>query len=54
MLLLAKSFLSADSGATAIEYGLLSSLMAVFLIAALQSLGNTMSNEFSEIGNVLK
>ncbi len=54
MLKQAKRFYSNETGATAIEYGLLSSLMAVFLIAALQSLGNTMSNEFSEIGNVLK
>ncbi len=47
-------FLNDNSGATAIEYGLLASIMAVFLIAALQSLGNRMSNEFSEVGAALK
>ncbi len=47
-------FLKDNSGATAIEYGLLASIMAVFLIAALQSLGNKISNEFSEVGNALK
>ena len=47
-------FLKDDSGATAIEYGLLAATMAVFLIAALQNLGTKMSNEFSEVGAALK
>ncbi len=49
-----QTFLSDDSGATAIEYALISSLIAVFIIAALQSLGNKLSNEFSEVGAALK
>lgn len=49
-----KSFLSNESGATAIEYALICSLIAVFLIASLQYLGSALSNEFSEIGDALK
>jgi len=48
------AFASDDSGATAIEYGLICSLIAVFLIGALTRLGTNMSNEFSEIGNVMR
>ena len=47
-------FLADDSGATAIEYALIGSLIAVFIIAALQNLGTKLSNEFSEVGNALK
>jgi len=47
-------FLNDNSGATAIEYALISSLIAVFIIAALSSLGAKLSNEFSEVGNALK
>ena len=47
-------FLKDDAGATAIEYALISSLIAVFIIAALSSLGSKLSNEFSEVGNALK
>jgi pilus assembly protein Flp/PilA len=54
MIRIAARFIANDSGATAIEYGLLTALIAVFLIAALQNLGTRMSNEFSEIGNAIK
>jgi pilus assembly protein Flp/PilA len=49
-----KSFLANESGATAIEYALLSSLIAVVLIGVLTSLGTKMSSEFSEISGSLK
>jgi pilus assembly protein Flp/PilA len=49
-----KAFVSNESGATAIEYALICSLIAVFLIASLQYLGTALSNEFSEIGAALK
>jgi pilus assembly protein Flp/PilA len=42
-------FLENESGATAIEYGLIASLIAVFLIAALTSVGTRISAVFSEI-----
>jgi pilus assembly protein Flp/PilA len=49
-----KSFVANESGATAIEYGLISALIAVFLIGALSALGTNMSSEFAEIGAALK
>jgi pilus assembly protein Flp/PilA len=48
------SFLGDESAATAIEYALIASLIAVFIIAALFSLGSKLSNVFSEVGNALK
>jgi pilus assembly protein Flp/PilA len=47
-------FVADASGATAIEYGLISALIAVFCIVSLSALGTNMSNEYSEIGNVIR
>ena len=49
-----QSFLAEESGATAIEYALISSLIAVFLIGALSALGTSLSSEFAEVGAALK
>ena len=49
-----KGFANDNSGATAVEYALLASFMAMFIIAALSSLGSKLSREFSEVGNALK
>jgi pilus assembly protein Flp/PilA len=49
-----KAFVANESGATAIEYGLICALIAVFLIGALSALGTNMSSEFAEIGAALK
>jgi len=49
-----KSFFDDDRGATAIEYALIASLIAVALVVALTSLGTGLSSEFSEISGVLK
>ncbi|THD46430.1 MAG: Flp family type IVb pilin [Bradyrhizobium sp.] len=49
-----KSFVANESGATAIEYALIASLIAVFLIGALSALGTKLSSEFAEVGNALK
>ena len=54
MLNRAKQFLSDDCGATAIEYALIASLIAVALVVALTSLGTGLSSEFVEISGVLK
>jgi pilus assembly protein Flp/PilA len=54
MLKRVRDFLTDASGATAIEYALLSSLIAVFIIAALQGLGTKLSSEFAEVGSALK
>jgi pilus assembly protein Flp/PilA len=49
-----KRFFGERSGATAIEYALIASLIAVFIIGALQVLGTGISSEFTEVGNALK
>ena len=49
-----KKFFANESGATAIEYALLASLIAVELIAALNSVATRLSAEFSEISGALK
>jgi pilus assembly protein Flp/PilA len=49
-----KPFLADDAGATAIEYALMSSLIALALITALTALGSQLSNEFSEVSSALK
>jgi pilus assembly protein Flp/PilA len=49
-----KMFLADESGATAIEYALIASLIAVFLIGALAVLGTNLSSEFAEVGAALK
>jgi pilus assembly protein Flp/PilA len=45
------SFANDESGATAIEYGLLAALIAVVIITAVTTLGRNMSTVFSNIGN---
>jgi pilus assembly protein Flp/PilA len=49
-----KSFAVQESGATAIEYALIASLIAVFIITAVQTVGTKVSTVFTEIGNTLK
>jgi pilus assembly protein Flp/PilA len=44
-------FLRDDSGATAIEYGLLASLIAVAIISAVKLLGTTLATKFSSIAS---
>ena len=54
MSILLKSFAGDECGATAIEYALIASLIAVFLIGALSALGTNLSSEFAEVGAALK
>jgi pilus assembly protein Flp/PilA len=54
MLAKIKTFAAADSGATAIEYALIASLIAMALVTALTSLGTRMSQEFSQVSAALK
>ncbi len=49
-----KQFLTSDDGVTSIEYALIASLIAVFIIAALQLVGTNLSTVFTEVGNSLK
>jgi pilus assembly protein Flp/PilA len=48
------AFLSDQDGATAIEYALIASLIAVFIIGALSALGTNLSSEFAEVGSAFK
>lgn len=48
-----KSFLFDESGATAIEYGLIAALVSVAAIAALGSLGNSLGTMFNSVANEL-
>lgn len=42
-----------ESGATAIEYGLIAALIAVVLIGALTLVGSDLDNKFNEVSNSL-
>jgi pilus assembly protein Flp/PilA len=47
------SFWKNESGATAIEYGLIAGLIAVVIILALKSVGTGVKNKFTAIANNL-
>ena len=47
-------FMVDDHGATAIEYALISALIAIALVTVLTSLGGKLSTEFSEVSSALK
>ena len=46
--------LECDSGATAIEYGLIASLIAIAIIGGASALGSQMANSFNYITNQIK
>ena len=46
-------FLKDESGATAIEYGLIAALIAVVLITAMNTLAGKISTTFGVIGNAM-
>ena len=48
-----KNFAKDESGATAIEYGLIAALMAVVVIAAIAIIGPALETNFTNIGNTL-
>lgn len=47
-------FLKDDSGATAIEYGLIAAGIAVAIIAVVQSLGTNLNTTFTSVQTSLK
>ncbi|MCE2965581.1 MAG: Flp family type IVb pilin [Alphaproteobacteria bacterium] len=51
MVMLFNKFIKDESGATALEYGLLAALIAVAIIAAVTTLGTNLSNTFSKVGS---
>lgn len=46
-------FMKNESGATAIEYGLLASLIAVAIIASVQLVGTDLTATFTSVSNSL-
>jgi pilus assembly protein Flp/PilA len=48
-----KKFPRDTSGATAIEYGLIASLIAVVIIAAVTTVGTKLTNTFKEVSGNL-
>lgn len=51
---LMKKFLSDESGATAIEYGLIAALIAVVAIAAMTTIGTNLNTTFTTVGTALQ
>jgi pilus assembly protein Flp/PilA len=47
-------FLNDQSGATAIEYGLIAALISVAAIAAMTTLGTKLTSTFDAVSNQLK
>lgn len=47
-------FMKDESGATAIEYGLIAALIAVAAIIAMTTLGNSLKNTFSKTSTELQ
>ena len=46
-------FVADQSGATAIEYGLIAGLIAVVIIAAVKSIGTNLSTKFGQVAGNL-
>ena len=46
-------FASDESGATAIEYGMIAALIAVAIIATLRTVGTSLTAKFTQISNNL-
>lgn len=46
-----RNFFKNESGATAIEYGLIAALIAVAIIGAVTTLGTNTSNTFNAVSN---
>ena len=49
-----KSLWTDESGATAIEYGLLAALIAVVIIGVVASLGSTLSDTFARVDSQIQ
>ena len=49
-----KRFVQDESGATAIEYGLIAALVSVAAILALQSMGSSLNSLFTRVSTTLQ
>jgi pilus assembly protein Flp/PilA len=47
-------FLKNESGATAIEYGLIAALIAVVIVGAVTTIGTKLNTSFGNVGNAIK
>ena len=47
-------FLKDESGATAIEYGLIAALIAVVIVTAVTTIGTKLNTSFGNVGNAIK
>ena len=47
-------FMKDESGATAIEYGLIAACISVAIIAIVQGVGTSLNNTFTSVNNALK
>jgi pilus assembly protein Flp/PilA len=50
---LANRFAACESGATAIEYGLIAALISVAIITIVTSIGTNLNNVFTSINNAI-
>jgi pilus assembly protein Flp/PilA len=48
-----RNFINDESGVTAIEYALIASLIAVFIIVAVQAVGTNISGVFNKVATTL-
>ena len=53
MSILIKRFVKDESGATAIEYGLIAAGISVVIITAVQGLGSKLNTTFTSVNNAL-
>ena len=54
MLAKLRAFLRDESGATAIEYGLIAALIAVVIIGALTTVGSNLNTDFTSVATSLR
>jgi pilus assembly protein Flp/PilA len=47
-------FVKNESGATAIEYGLIAALISVVIVGALTTIGGNLNTKFTSVGNSLR
>ncbi len=48
-----RNFIHDESGATAIEYGLIAACISIAIIAAVQSIGTSLNSTFTSVSNAL-
>jgi pilus assembly protein Flp/PilA len=49
-----RKFIANEDGATAIEYGLIAALIALFIITALTSIGTNLNTDFTSVASSLR